>query len=84
MSDMGRQDWTYDGPGIRTRRRTKADGTVAYSVRLWCLCGHAHHAECSSRPHIEVTVNAWDDDHVGPGHGPATPEQASAARRASC
>lgn len=49
-------------------------------LRRYCLCGGSMNGKASSGL-AEALTEVFDREHTGPGHGPATPAQASRARR---
>jgi hypothetical protein len=47
----------------------------------YCLCGATASATSTPPALAEGVVQMWDEWHTGDGHGPATQQQAAAARR---
>ena len=50
-------------------------------IRRYCLCGGALHARSTPAGVAEDIADRFDEQHTGPGHGPATAAQAAQARR---
>jgi hypothetical protein len=53
-------------------------------IALYCICGFAAEGELGATPEMYQKLKALlMEGHEGPGHGPATSEQAAEARRKS-
>lgn len=50
-------------------------------VTRYCICGGAMTGRTSPPDLVEALIASFDRCHQGGGHGPATRQQASAARR---
>ena len=54
---------------------------MSKTIRRYCLCGAALQARSTPPAAATFIAAAFDAIHIGPGHGPATRQQAAATRR---
>jgi len=52
---------------------------ITVTMKCYCLCGAAIRGTMPADL-AEELVSIWVKEHTGPGHGKATPQQASRAR----